>query len=60
VIDVWRTSCPKLPVWEDAKDRGFIAQELCGGREIVKLAPKGLAYLQQQKTHQSPSDSHPI
>jgi hypothetical protein len=25
VMDAWRTSCPKLPVWEDANDRGLIA-----------------------------------
>lgn len=24
VLDVWRTSCPRLTVWEDAADRGFI------------------------------------
>ena len=23
VIEAWRTSCPRLPVWEDANDRGF-------------------------------------
>jgi hypothetical protein len=23
-MDEWRTSCPKLPVWEDATDRGFV------------------------------------
>lgn len=23
VMDAWRTSCPKLPVWEDANDRGL-------------------------------------
>ena len=28
VIDAWRTSCPKLPVWEEANDRKFI----CNGR----------------------------
>jgi hypothetical protein len=22
VIEVWRTSCPKLPVWEEANARG--------------------------------------
>ena len=27
VIDAWRTSCPRLTVWEDAIDRGYIA---CG------------------------------
>jgi hypothetical protein len=24
VIDAWRTSCPRLPVWEDANERGFV------------------------------------
>lgn len=27
VIDAWRTSCPRLTVWEDANDRGYIAHE---------------------------------
>jgi hypothetical protein len=54
VIDVWRTSCPKLPVWEDARDRGFVAQENSGGREIVRITPAGFAFLQQQKKSQKP------
>ena len=24
VMDAWRTSCPRLPVWEDANDHGFV------------------------------------
>jgi D-3-phosphoglycerate dehydrogenase len=24
VIDAWRTSCPRLTVWEDASERGFV------------------------------------
>jgi D-3-phosphoglycerate dehydrogenase len=24
VLDAWRTSCPRLPVWEEATERGFI------------------------------------
>jgi hypothetical protein len=59
VIDVWRTSCPKLPVWEDAKDRGFVAQGNSEGREMVKITPAGLAFLQQHKTSQSPGASRP-
>ncbi len=27
VIEAWRTSCPRLTVWEDAVDRGFVARE---------------------------------
>ena len=25
-MEAWRTSCPRLPVWEDATDRGFVAR----------------------------------
>ena len=49
VIDVWRTSCPKLPVWEDARDRGFVAQENSNGREIVRITPAGSVFLQHQR-----------
>jgi hypothetical protein len=49
VIDVWRTSCPRLPVLEDARDRGFVAQENFNGREIIRLTPAGSAFLQQQR-----------
>ena len=24
VLEAWRTSCPRLPVWEDANERGFV------------------------------------
>jgi hypothetical protein len=30
-LDAWRTSCPRLPVWEEANSRGFI--ELRNGPE---------------------------
>ena len=26
VMDAWRTSCPRLPVWEDAVDAGFVVR----------------------------------
>jgi len=54
VIDVWRTSCPRLPVWEDSKDRGFVALESFNGREIVRITPSGFAFLQQRKLHIDP------
>jgi D-3-phosphoglycerate dehydrogenase len=49
VMDAWRTSCPKLPVWEDASDRGFIAREELGGRCIVRITSDGLAFLDRRK-----------
>jgi hypothetical protein len=59
VIDVWRTSCPKLPVWEDANDRGLVATEHVNGREVVRITPAGFSFLQQRKTSQRSGDSRP-
>ncbi len=41
VMSAWRTSCPKLPVWEDANDRGLV---IISGA-IVKLTPSGQSFL---------------
>jgi hypothetical protein len=30
VIAAWRTSCPRLTIWEDAVDRGYVAREAVG------------------------------
>jgi hypothetical protein len=49
VMDAWRTSCPKLPVWEDANDRGLIATADVQGRSLVKITPSGQALLDQCK-----------
>ena len=48
-MDAWRTSCPRLPVWEDANDRGLITREHVNGREVVRITPAGSAYLLQRK-----------
>lgn len=46
VMDAWRTSCPRLPVWEDAVDRGYLSCErLGGGSTVVRVTPKGLKFL---------------
>jgi len=49
VMDAWRTSCPRLPVWEDANDRGLIAQEEVNGHSVVRVTPSGLALLGQRR-----------
>jgi hypothetical protein len=41
VMAAWRTSCPKLPVWEDATDRGFVETK----NGIVSITPSGRALL---------------
>jgi hypothetical protein len=46
VIDVWRTSCPRLPVWEEANARGYIVREhSAGAGTLISVSPSGLAHL---------------
>jgi len=49
VMDAWRTSCPRLPVWEDANDRGLVAREYVNGRCVVRITSSGLALLEQRR-----------
>ena len=53
VMDAWRTSCPKLPIWEDASDRGLVTHEDRGGRCIVAVSPSGRALLDRRTTRPS-------
>jgi hypothetical protein len=48
VMDAWRTSCPKLPVWEDANDRGLIRTVEVEGRAVVQITTSGLAPLDRR------------
>ncbi len=34
VVAAWRTSCPRLTIWEDAADRGYVARETVAGRGL--------------------------
>jgi hypothetical protein len=55
-MDAWRTSCPKLTVWEDANDRGFVAQRSVVGREpLVELTPRGREFLERSGRLQAPA-----
>jgi len=52
VIETWRTSCPKLPVWEDANDRGLVVKEEVQGCSLVKVSPSGHALLARRQSSQ--------
>jgi hypothetical protein len=41
VMDAWRTSCPKLAVWEEAVDRGLLEREAGPGGVMVRTTPAG-------------------
>ncbi|HUY38808.1 MAG TPA: hypothetical protein VMV13_08245 [Candidatus Binataceae bacterium] len=49
VMDAWRTSCPRLPVWEDANDRGLVMREQADGRCIVRITALGHDLLEQRR-----------
>lgn len=35
VISTWKTSCPRLTIWEDAADRGLVARETIAGVGLI-------------------------
>ena len=42
VMEAWRTSCPRLPVWEEANARGFLAQRhVAGSPAVVVITEAG-------------------
>ena len=43
-IDTWRTSCPRLSIWEDACIEGLIDCD-AGREKIVRVSAKGKALL---------------
>lgn len=47
VMDAWRTSCPRLTIWEDAVEARFVRVQSAENREKqVVVTEKGLAFLQ--------------
>ena len=48
VMEAWRTSCRKLPVWEEANDRGLVIREDVNGRCVVRITSSGRALLAQR------------
>jgi hypothetical protein len=48
-LDAWRTSCPRFPVWEDASERGLVETVFDNGRSLVRVTPKGLAFLRERR-----------
>jgi hypothetical protein len=50
VMDGWRTSCPRLTVWEDAMDRGLVRRERGEDeRPVVAVTALGAALLRARK-----------
>ena len=49
-MDAWRTSCPRLTIWEDALGEGLIEVESCGTSDQarVRITPRGARLLAAQ------------
>jgi hypothetical protein len=51
VMNAWRTSCPRLTVWEDAVDRGLVERKSENGRgAIVVVTERGRKFLDTRRS----------
>jgi hypothetical protein len=55
VMEAWRTSCPRLPVWEDAISRGLVKRGSGPSlmQSMVSITPAGRAAL--KTAHPAPA-----
>ena len=51
-MDAWKTSCPRLPIWEDAVRLGLVRIENGGAMNSsrIVLTARGAAHLGRNKT----------
>jgi len=50
VIDNWRTSCPRLTIWEDAVDRGYVSRAAgAGSGTVIAITPDGADFLRANR-----------
>jgi hypothetical protein len=55
VLEAWRTSCPRLPVWEEANERGYIERESVPRRgQFISVSAAGVEYLRQRRCRSQP------
>jgi hypothetical protein len=47
VMEAWTTTCPRMPIWEDAVSAGLVRVEGAGRtrERVVGLTPRGRALL---------------
>jgi hypothetical protein len=48
--EAWRTSCPHLPVWEEANERGFVSRWQVPGRGLlISVSDAGAEHLRRHR-----------
>jgi hypothetical protein len=56
VMERWRTSCPRLTVWEDAVDRGLVERKSAAGQAAaVAVTPSGQKFLRERAKSRNPA-----
>ena len=50
VMEAWRTSCPRLDVWEEANNRGLLERHHVPGQgAVVAVSGRGRRYLLERR-----------
>jgi len=49
-MEAWRTSCPRLTVWDEENDRGLVVRENVNGRRLVRITSSGRDLIVQRNT----------
>ena len=51
VMEGWRTSCPRLPVWEEANAKGFVTRLREPGQPPqISVSPAGADHLRRHRS----------
>jgi hypothetical protein len=48
-MGAWRTSCPRLTVWEDANEHGLVETAFVDRRLLVCVTAAGFAFLKEKR-----------
>ena len=55
MLDAWRTSCPRLTVWEDAIERGLVMRKPVAGQgTMVVVTEAGRRFLDRRQAAPKP------
>jgi hypothetical protein len=58
MLDAWRTSCPRLTVWEDAIERGLVMRKPVAGQgTIVVVTDAGRRFLSERRPAMAPEEA---
>jgi D-3-phosphoglycerate dehydrogenase len=49
VMEAWRTSCPRLLVWEEANRRGYLDRSTGDTGGLVTTSPTGRAHVRRHR-----------